>query len=82
MSKQNSKTLITIYLDNNTTVSQNNTADLKKVSGAISYFFKNKKEKIITLKDENSNIFVPRENVRLIKVESLETDGDEEVGHE
>ncbi|MDO7864827.1 hypothetical protein Q5427_11055 [Brochothrix thermosphacta] len=82
MSKQNSKTLITIYLDNNTTVSQNNTADLKKMSGAISYFFKNKKEKIITLKDENSNIFVPRENVRLIKVESLETDGDEEVGHE
>lgn len=74
MSKQNSKTLITIYLDNNTTVSQNNSADLKKMSGAISYFFKNKKEKIITLKDENSNIFVPRENVRLIKVESLEAD--------
>lgn len=45
MSKQNDKTLITIYLDNGTTVSQNNTANLKKVSGAISYFFKNKKEK-------------------------------------
>lgn len=82
MIMQNDKTLITIYLDNGTSVSQTNTADFKKVSGAISYFFKNKKEKIITLKDENSNIFVPRENVRLINVESLEVCKDKEAEHE